>query len=95
MSGVREKLAKAVVIASVQAAARQGRECRVVSFSSAKNAVESGVISCDAYGVKRLLDFLTFSFGGGTDVTGALNFAVSISPNCTLFRCTDYNIFGF
>ncbi|KAL7519032.1 hypothetical protein ACHAWX_003830 [Stephanocyclus meneghinianus] len=95
MSGVREKLAKAVVIASVQAAARQGRECRVVSFSSAKNAVESGVISCDANGVKRLLDFLTYSFGGGTDVTGALNFAVSISPNYALFRCPDYNIFGF
>eukprot|EP00804_Cyclotella_cryptica_P024298 CCRYP_012573-RB/>CCRYP_012573-RB protein AED:0.05 eAED:0.05 QI:140/1/1/1/0.85/0.75/8/284/1255 len=76
MSGLREKLAKAVVVASVQAATRQGRECRVVSFSSANNAMESGTIRCDADGVKRLLEFLTFSFGGGTDVTGALNFAI-------------------
>jgi uncharacterized protein with von Willebrand factor type A (vWA) domain len=79
MSGLRETLAKAVVVASVQAATKQGRECRVVSFSSASNAMESGAISCDADGIKRLLDFLTYSFGGGTDVTGALHFAVSFT----------------
>jgi uncharacterized protein with von Willebrand factor type A (vWA) domain len=78
MSGHREQLAKAVVLASVQAATRQGRECRVVSFSSANNAIESGAISCDADGVRRLLDFLQSSFGGGTDVTGALKYAVSM-----------------
>ena len=78
MSGIRESLAKAVVLACVTAAHAQGRECRVVSFSSANNAVESGTIACDADGVRRLLDFLSYSFGGGTDVTGALKFAVSV-----------------
>lgn len=77
MSGQREQLAKAVVLASVQAATRQGRSCRVVSFSSANNAIESGLLSCDAEGIRRLLDFLQSSFDGGTDVTGALKFAVS------------------
>lgn len=80
MTGIREQLAKAVVLSSVQAATRQGRECKVVSFSSANNVVESGTISCDADGVMRLLDFLQSSFGGGTDVTGALKFVVSVDP---------------
>ena len=64
MSGLREQLAKAVVLASVQAATKQGRECRVVSFSSANNAIESGIISSDTAGVRRLLEFLQSSFGG-------------------------------
>ena len=79
MAGAREDLAKSVVLACVSAAHSQSRECRVVSFSSASNSIESGSISCDARGVKRLLDFLSYSFGGGTDVTGALKFAVSFS----------------
>ncbi len=76
MSGMREQLSKAVVLASVTAAHLQNRECRVVSFSSINNAIDSGAITCDAEGVKRMLDFLSYSFGGGTDVTGALRFAI-------------------
>ena len=76
MSGLREQLSKAVVLASVSAAHLQKRECRIVSFSSANNAIDSGVITCDAEGVKRMLDFLSYSFGGGTDVTGALKYAM-------------------
>ena len=77
MMGTRESLSKAVVLATVSAAHKQGRECQVVSFSSANNAIESGTITCDADGIRRLLDFLSYSFGGGTDVCGALKFAVS------------------
>ncbi len=96
MSGLREQLAKAVVLASVQAATRQGRECRVVSFSSANNAMDSGSISCDAGGVRRLLDFLSYSFGGGTDVTGALNYAVSIDSHSLYLNCQPLmEPFGF
>lgn len=76
MSGMREQLSKAVVLASVSAAHLQNRECRIVSFSSALNAIDSGSITCDAEGVKRMLDFLSYSFGGGTDVTGALKYAM-------------------
>ncbi|EED91722.1 predicted protein [Thalassiosira pseudonana CCMP1335] len=81
MSGARESLAKAVVLASVSAANSQGRECRVVSFSSANNAVESGSIKCDSDGVRKLLDFLSYSFGGGTDVTGALKYALILAAH--------------
>lgn len=76
MSGMREQLSKAVVLASVSAAYLQRRECRVVSFSSANNAIDSGTITCDAEGVKYMLDFLSYSFGGGTDATGALRYAM-------------------
>ena len=81
MSGNREMLSKAVVVASVTAAIKQGRDCRVVSFSSTSNSVECGNISCDASGINTLLDFLSYSFGGGTDVTGALQHAMDVLEN--------------
>jgi hypothetical protein len=62
MSGRREFLAKAVVLASVAAAHQQRRDCRVVATPQ---------------GVQRLLEFLSHSFGGGTDVTGALRYAMT------------------
>lgn len=81
MSGNREILSKAVVVAAVTAAIKQGRDCRVVSFSSTSNSVECGNISCDASGINTLLDFLSYSFGGGTDVTGALVHAMDVLQN--------------
>lgn len=77
MSGMREQLSKAVVLACVSAAHKQGRECQVVAFSTERGLIEAGVITPDTLGTKRLLDFLSQSFGGGTDVTGALKFAMT------------------
>jgi len=77
MTGEREQLAKAVVLACVSAAHQQQRACEVVAFSSANDVMECGRISCDAQGLQRLLDFLSNSFEGGTDVTGALKHAMS------------------
>lgn len=91
-TGSRETISKSIVLASAMAARAQGRECRVVSFSSRNNAVEVGEVSCDADGVRRLLDFLSYSFGGGTDVTGALRVAVS-AHNISLglhLHCFDH-----
>ncbi|VEU42756.1 unnamed protein product [Pseudo-nitzschia multistriata] len=76
MSGNRESLSKAVVLACVIEARRQGRECQVVSFSTERKVMETGVITANSEGIKRLLAFLSHSFGGGTDVTGALKFAI-------------------
>jgi len=81
MSGNRESLSKAVVLACVSEAHRQGRDCQVVSFSTARKVIESGVITADADGIRRLLEFLSCSFGGGTDVTGALKFAINALNN--------------
>ena len=76
MSGMREQLSKAVVLACVSTAHKQRRDCQVVAFSSERGVIEAGVITPDSLGIKRLLEFLTHSFGGGTDVTGCLKFAI-------------------
>ena len=78
MTGSREKLSKAVVLASVTMAHKQQRDCQVVAFSIEHGVIEAGIITKDAEGVRRLLSFLSNSFGGGTDVTGALKFAMEV-----------------
>ena len=77
MSGNREALSKAVVLACVSEAHRQGRDCKVISFSTERQVMETGIITADSDGIRRLLEFLSHSFGGGTDVTGALKFAIA------------------
>lgn len=76
MSGMREQLSKAVVLACVTMAHKQKRDCQVVAFSTERGVIEAGIITPDAKGINRLLDFLSHSFGGGTDVTGALKYAM-------------------
>ncbi len=76
MSGMREQLSKAVVLACVTIAHDQKRDCRVVAFSTERGLMEAGIISPDSEGIERLLNFLMHSFGGGTDVTGALKYAM-------------------
>ena len=78
MSGRREALSKAVVLSCVSAAHKQGRDCQVVAFSTEKGVMDSGILTAKSNGgIQRLLDFLSHSFGGGTDVTGALKFAIT------------------
>lgn len=72
MEGRREVLSKAVVLACVSHAHKQGRRCQVVAFSNARDVMEAGDITADPAGIHRLLEFLSHGFGGGTDVTGAL-----------------------
>lgn len=81
MSGIRERLSKAVVLACVSAAHKQRRDCQVVAFSTENGVMEAGQITADATGIQRLLDFLSHSFGGGTDVTGSLKHAMTALGN--------------
>jgi MoxR-like ATPase len=84
MTGRREQLSKAVVLACVAAAHKQKRDIQVVAFSSQRNVMETGPITADAAGVQRLLDFLSSSFGGGTDVTGALKHVMKTISTTTV-----------
>ena len=84
MSGTRERLSKAIILACVTAAHKQHRSCQVVAFSNKEGVIETGEISADTEGVRRLLDFLGFSFGGGTDVTGALKHAMNVLGTDTM-----------
>lgn len=77
MSGSRETLSKAVVLACVSAARKQRRSCQVVAFSNERGIMDAGEITPDPAGVRRLLEFLSNSFGGGSDVTGALKYAMA------------------
>jgi MoxR-like ATPase len=76
MSGMREQLSKAVVLACATMAHKQRRDCQVVAFSTERGVMEAGIITPDGEGVQRLLGFLSHSFEGGTDVTGALKYAM-------------------
>lgn len=91
----REFLSKAVVVAAVAAAHRQRRPCHVVAFAAGDRVMDISHSSMDATpgGVRRLLDFLGHSFAGGsgTDVTGALRYAVRhvLSNNETVMAGAD------
>ena len=75
MSGIREQLSKAVVLACLMMA--RDRLVQIVAFSSTNNVMEMTPITANKEGITRLLDFLSHSFsGGGTDVTGALRYAL-------------------
>ncbi len=77
MSGMREQLSKAVVLSCVSMAHSQQRNVKLVSFSNERSVMVSDTLSSDAHGMKVLLEFLSNSFGGGTDVTGALNYVMN------------------
>ena len=89
-TGNRETLSKAVVLACVIEAHKQGRACQVVAFSSKNNIMETGILTPtstrnrrggddgdDDGGLPKLLEFLSNSFGGGTDVTGAIKHLIN------------------
>ena len=76
MTGDREILSKAVVLECVKIAHKQQRDCTVVAFSSESNTLECDLLAADKGGLAKLLNFLQHSFSGGTDVTGALRFAM-------------------
>jgi MoxR-like ATPase len=79
MSGQRERLAKSVVLACVSAAHKQGRDCHVVAFSNENGVMQVDKLTRDKEGIQRLLEFLSHSFGGGTDVTGALKHVMNMT----------------
>jgi MoxR-like ATPase len=83
MSGSRETLSKAVVVACVMTAHQQHRDCQIVAYSNVHGVMDAGIIQANSAGIHRLLDFLSHSFGGGTDVTGALSHILNLwkDPN--------------
>ena len=67
MRGARETIAKALALECLRGAHRQRRAAHLVAFSGPEQAQELE-LSRDAAGLGRLLDFLAYSFDGGTDV---------------------------
>lgn len=76
MHGVPEKVAKALVLETLRTAHAEKRRCLVLTFSGTGDLTEHELeLSPD--GIGNLLNFLGFSFGGGTDVGGVMERVVS------------------
>lgn len=76
MHGVPEKVAKALVLETLRTAHAEKRRCLVLTFSGTGNLTEHE-LELSAEGIGKLLSFLAFSFGGGTDVGGVMEMVVS------------------
>ncbi|MHA2760658.1 VWA domain-containing protein [Vibrio harveyi] len=75
MKGLPENIAKATVLECLKVAYKEKRRCYVYLFGSQKEVSELD-LTLDASGFNDLLNFLTMSFGGGTDAEGPLNKAL-------------------
>ncbi|WP_208613957.1 MULTISPECIES: VWA domain-containing protein [Vibrio] len=75
MKGLPENIAKAIVLECLKVAYKEKRRCYVYLFGS-KDEVSELDLTLDTSGFNDLLNFLTMSFGGGTDVEGPLNKAL-------------------
>lgn len=76
MHGVPEKVAKALVLEALRTAHAEKRRCLVLTFSGTGDLTEHE-LELSPEGIGTLLNFLGFSFGGGTDVGGVMERVVS------------------
>jgi len=76
--GAREALSKAVVLAAARTGAREGRAVRAIAFGSGREVADTGPLLAGPEGIRQMLSLLGNSFGGGTDVVGALRLALEL-----------------
>ncbi len=84
MSGFPEKCAKAMAYRLMQIALNESRECYVMIFSTSHISYEL----TGENGIKEALDFLSYSFHGGTDFTLAIEESISVMESAK-FRNAD------
>ena len=75
MHGMRETVAKAVVLEALRTAHAERRRCYVYAFSGPGQTAEHE-LDLSAEGIGRLLDFLGMSFHGGTDPRAVMKLVV-------------------
>jgi len=75
MEGMPEMVAKALTLAIVRMAVKTHRRCYLIAFS---NQIETLEISDLKASMPRLLQFLKYSFRGGTDLTPAIEEALKM-----------------
>lgn len=91
MAGPREDLAKAVVLECSISAAKNNRACYVIAFSGENNLAECALPlgATDRQTIERLLEFLSCSFRGGTDVTSPLLKALELLDTTDQWQGSD------
>lgn len=75
MAGSREVVAKAAALECMRSAHRHGRKCYLYAFSG-PSQVKELELAVDARSMSNLLEFLKYSFGGGTDVDRPLELSL-------------------
>ena len=78
MNGTPENIAKALVLECLSVAKKEKRECYVYLFGS-RGEVEELELTPTEQGLERMIQFLSMSFGGGTDAEGPLRLALEKS----------------
>jgi len=90
MTGPRESLAKAVVLESASLAAKDNRPFYLLAFAGGGNVASLELkLGADKQGLVKLLDFLSYSFHGGTDVAAPLNAALDLLQNTVEWASSD------
>ena len=88
MSGLREILAKSVVLYTIMTSVKMKRNCKIIAFSG-KNKIIDYEIKINKSYLSELLDFLSYSFNGGTDVTSPLTKAIELIDSDILYSDSD------
>jgi uncharacterized protein with von Willebrand factor type A (vWA) domain len=88
MRGAPEILAKAVVLAITRRMLRENRDVKVILFSSKWQTVEIELTDKKRMG-KEFLDFLKYTFGGGTDFNTALRAGLKAVKEEKTFQGAD------
>ncbi len=88
MRGTPELLAKAVVLAIARKMLREKRDVKVILFSSKWQTVEIDLTDKKRMG-KEFLEFLKYTFGGGTDFNTALHSGLKAVKKEKAFQGAD------
>ncbi|MDY9924812.1 vWA domain-containing protein [Methanosarcina sp.] len=88
MRGAPELLAKAVVLAIARRMLRESRDVKVILFSSKWQTVEIELTDKKRMG-KEFLEFLKYTFGGGTDFNTALRAGLKAVKEEKVFQGAD------
>ncbi|MPN46873.1 hypothetical protein SDC9_194472 [bioreactor metagenome] len=88
MRGAPELLAKAVVLAIARRMLRENRDVKVILFSSKWQTVEIDLTDKKRMG-KEFLEFLKYTFGGGTDFNTALHSGLKTIKKEKAFQGAD------
>ncbi|WP_292381802.1 vWA domain-containing protein [Methanosarcina sp. UBA289] len=88
MRGSPELLAKSVILAVTRRMLKENRDVKVILFSSKWQTVEIELTNKKRMG-KEFLEFLKFTFGGGTDFNTALRAGLKAMKNEKAFEGAD------
>lgn len=76
MHGLPEIIAKAISLEALRVAISENRKCFVISFSGPKQ-IKDHELELSETGLSDFMEFLLYSFHGGTDISGPLKLAIS------------------